>query len=328
MVHFSLSFGRAAVALAAFGLAHTAQAETIAVEGVYAARASLPADVELVLIERFRGDLGQDMELALTQRLGNVVIRGEPYFDLITPAALRGASVRIENADGNTSTRPLTPDAQFRGTVRSEVIEREVDPKRIKECVARDEDKKCVKREDVYYDCWELSVRVDARLLLTGAGGQQLYSHNTPRVADERFCADSDYVPSSLDMESGLIEGLADDIRRDLAPVERRQDIRVMESRKGLRKEDRGPFRDAVRATKDSASNACEGFEALEASNPSHVSVLFNIGLCHESAGDLDGALDCYTRALSVDPGRDYPTQGLRRVRSRMEAEALLAERA
>ncbi|MEP1420403.1 MAG: hypothetical protein ABJK59_01370, partial [Erythrobacter sp.] len=98
----------------------SAQAETITVEGVYASRVDLPADVELVLIERFRGDLGQDLELDLTERLGDVYIRGEPYFDLITPYVLQGAVVEIEGNDGTVSTRPLVPDAQLRGTVRSE----------------------------------------------------------------------------------------------------------------------------------------------------------------------------------------------------------------
>lgn len=322
-----LSFRHAVTVLAALGLAQAAQAETITVEGVYAARAELPADVELILIDRFRGRLGQDMELALTDVLGNVFIRGEPYFDLVTPRALESYTVEIEGNDGTTTTRPITPDAEFRGTVRSEVIEREVEPKRDRECVKRDEDDKCIERREIRIECRELTVRVDPRLLLSSARGEQLYSQNEPRVAAERFCADSDYVPSSLDMENGLINALADEIRRDLAPVERRQGIRVMERRKDLRKEDRKAFRAAVKATDTNAMLACEGFEALEAANPAHVSVLFNIGLCRESAGRLEEALDYYGKALEIDPGRDYPTDGMRRVRSQMRAEALLAER-
>ena len=302
-------------------------AETITVDGIYPARADLPADIELVLIDRFRGDLGQDLELALSDRLGSVSIRGEPYFDVITLNALQNAVVEIEGNDGTVTTRPLQPDAELRGTVRSEVIEREVDPKRERECVKRDEDDKCVEKQETRIECRELSVRVDLRLLLTSSTGQQLYSQTEPRVLAERFCADENDVPSSLDMANALIDQLAGDIRRDLAPMQSRRDIRVMERRKDLRKEDRRRFRDAVKATDDNAAIACEGFEALEASNPEHVSVLFNIGLCKESTGRLDDALDYYARALLVDPGRDYPAEGLRRVRSRIRAEEHLAER-
>ena len=323
-----LILGKAAAALTALLVSQAAQSETISVEGVYAARADLPADIELVLIGRFRGDLGQDLELALTDTLGNVIIRGEPYFDLITPNALSTAVVEIESNDGTITTRPLTPDAELRGTVRSEVIEREVKPKRERECVRRDEDDKCIRRREVRIECRELTVRVDPRLLLTSSRGEQLYSQTMPRVAAERFCADSDYVPSSLDMVNDLINLLAEEIRRDLAPLEQRQKIRVMERRNELRKEDRRPFRDAVKATKDNVSLACKTFEALESTNPAHASVLFNIGLCRESTGQLEAALDYYGRALEVDPGRDYPTDGFRRVHSRIKAEEQLAQRA
>lgn len=316
------------VATAMLCALQTAQAETIAVEGVYAARADLPPDIELVLIDQFRGDLGQDLELALIERLGNVYIRGEPYFDLITPNALRSAEVQVEGNDGTVSSRPLVPDAELRGTVRSEVIEREVRPKIERECAKRNAEDKCIERREVRIECRELSVRVDPRLLLTGASGEQLYSQTEPRVAAERFCADQSGVPFSLDMENELIDALADDIRRDLAPRERRQGIRVMESRRNLRKEDRRAFRDAIKLTDGDVNAACDGFEALEAANPEHASVLFNIGLCHESSGELEAALDYSARALVTDPGRDYPTDGMRRVRSRIRAEEDLAVRA
>jgi len=315
-------------AVATLCVVQAVQAETISVEGVYASRAQMPADVELILIDQFRGDLGQEMELALTDALGNAYIRGEPYFDLITPNALQNAVVEIEGNEGTVVTRPLVPDAEFRGTVRSEIVEREVEPKIERECAKRDEDDKCVERREVRIECRELSVRVDLRLLLTGATGEQLYSQNEPRVAAERFCADEDSVPSGLEMENDLINALADAIRADLAPTQSRRDIRVMERRKDLRKEDRRPFRAAVRATKDNVNAACDAFEALEVTNPDHISVLFNIGLCHESAGDLEKARDYYSRALVIDPDRDYPKDRMRRVLSRIRAEEHLAERA
>ncbi|WP_298301769.1 tetratricopeptide repeat protein [uncultured Erythrobacter sp.] len=322
-------FLKAATAAAvSLGVTQAVHAETITVEGVYAARVDMPASIELVLIDRFEGELGQDLEIALIDALGNVFIRGEPYFDLITPNALSIAVVEVEGNDGIVTTRSLAPDAELRGTVRSEVIEQWSDPKIERECVARDEDDKCIERREIKIECRKLSVRVDPRLLLTGSGGEQLYSQTESRFIEERFCADHDDVLSSLDMENRLINYLADDIRRDLAPRESRQEIRVMERRKNLRKEDRRLFRNAVKATDESVTAACEGFQALEATNPEHVSVLFNIGLCHESSGELNAALDYYARALTADPGRDYPTDGLRRVRSRIRAEDHLAQRA
>lgn len=320
-----------AAAFIASGLAAlvpvSAAAETIPVRGVYAANADIPADVELIVVERFRGDLGQDVELALTEALANTSIRGAPWFDILSPTALRSATVEVEGTDGTTIRAPLAPDAQLRGTVRSEAIEREVEPKVERECVARDDDDKCVERREIRIECAELTVRVDPRILLSSTDGGQLYSHNRSRSESVRFCADEGAVPSILDIENGMVEDIVAEVRRDLAPVESLRNIRVMERRRDLRREDRRPFRNAVRATKESIEAACSGFEALEEANPAHISVLFNIGLCFESGGELEAAADYYTRALAIDPGRDYPKEGMDRVRSRQRAEAQIAER-
>ncbi|WP_108791362.1 tetratricopeptide repeat protein [Erythrobacter sp. Alg231-14] len=302
-------------------------AETIQTRGVYAADASIPADVQLILVDRFRGDLGQDVELALTNLLDGVVIRGEHYFDLITPGALRTAQVEVEGQDGTFTTRPLVADAELRGAVRSEEFDRRIEPRIRRECVARDDDGDCTERREVRIPCRELTVRVDPRIVLTGMDGRQFYSYSSAQSQSERYCAEDGSLPSSLEMANGMVDRIVDEIRRDLAPVESVRDIRVMESRRDLRREDRGAFRDAVRATESDVKAACTGFLALEETNPDNVSVLFNIGLCFERNAELNDAADYYSRALSIDPGRDYPTRGMNRVNSRSRAEADLALR-
>ncbi len=312
--------------MAAF-FAQSAAAETIPVRGVYPSDADIPAETQLIVMERFGGDIGQDVELALSDVLGNISIRGEPWFDIISPGALRSATVEVEGNDGTITTAPLQADARLRGTVRSEAIERDIDPKIERECVARDDEDKCIERREVRIQCSELTVRVDPRILLVSARGEQLYSFDASRSESVRFCADESTVPSVLDMANGMVDQLVGAIRRDLAPRETLRNIRVMERRRDLRREDRDPFRDAVRATNESIEAACAGFEGLEQTNPDHVSVLFNIGLCYESGGELEGAGDYYRRALAIDPDRDYPQEGLNRVSSRMRAEAQLAAR-
>ncbi len=320
-----LARGLAVCALMVSGSA--AQAESIAIEGVYAARADIPADVEVILIDRFRGDLGQDTELALTDILGGVFIRGEPYFDLITPGALRKAVVEVEGQDGTVISRPLEADAQLRGTVRSEVTERDVEPRIKRECAVRDEDGDCTERREIRIQCSELRVDVEPRLMLTASDGRQLYSNSAPRSETVRYCADDSSVPSSLAMANGMIDELVADIRSDLAPRESTRSIRVMERRRDLRRENRDAFRAAVGLVEDDVAAACAAFLALEEGNPDHVSVLFNNGLCLEWNGDLNGAEFYYRRALELDPGRDYPSDGMRRIGSRRKAEALLAQR-
>ncbi len=320
------SFGFVAMVVAS--TATTASAETIEVRGVYAPRYELPSDVQLILIESFQGDLGQDVELVLSNALSEVYIRGEPYFDLFNRETQRSSRVKVEGVDGTIQYRSQAADAILRGSVRSEIIERDVDPKKKRECARRDDDGDCVERREILIECSELTVRVSPRIALVATGGHQLYSHSSPLVESTRFCADDHSVPSGLAMENEMVEELVEVVRRDLAPVESVRDIRVMESRRNLRREDRDAFRAAVRATQVDLNAACDGFLAIESNNPEQVSVLFNIGLCFESSADLNSAAEYYERALAIDPGRDYPTQGISRVISRQRAEADLAQRA
>ena len=116
-------------------------------------------------------------------------------------------------------------------------------------------------------------------------------------------------------------------ITRDLVPRFVRETPRLMERRRGLSRQDRRVFKDALKASNEDIGAACAAFRSLEEANPQHVSVLFNIGLCFESEDDLDGALEYYGRALEIEPGKDYPTAGQRRVRSRLSGEAQLEAR-
>ena len=71
-----------------------AHAETIPVLGVYAGRDQIPPDVEVIVIDRFGGDLGHDTEIALADTLGNLVIRGEPHFRILTPTLMESEGAR------------------------------------------------------------------------------------------------------------------------------------------------------------------------------------------------------------------------------------------
>ena len=63
---------------------------------------------------------------------------------------------------------------------------------------------------------------------------------------------------------------------------------------------------------------------ALEAANPGDISLLFNIGLCHEGEGNLEAAADHYQSVLRIKPGKLEAVQGLDRIASRLRAERQL----
>lgn len=279
-------------------------AETLPVEGIYGSNIALPAEIEVIATEAFGGDMGPDVMLDLSERLGSVYIEGQPFFRIV-PA-----------------TTATAVDAVFRGSVRSVFSDRRVNDKVTRECIARDADGDCTEREEVRARCDEFSVRLDPRILLVDREGRQLYSRREAVSQKRRVCVDEEVELDPDAALDALSEQLVGEIRADLAPVQLRRDIRVMESRKALARSDRDAFRAAVRLTKTDPDGACSAFESLEANNPGQISVLFNIGLCYEMVGAWDLAEDYYNRALEVDPGRDYPTQGLGRLADARRGQA------
>ncbi|MEM6475612.1 MAG: hypothetical protein AAF687_05540 [Pseudomonadota bacterium] len=315
-------FGSVA-AVAAFGLgASSVAAETLTVEGIYGAQANLPADIVVIATETFAGDSGADVSLELTDRLGGVYIDGEPFFRVV-PAGIAPTTqvVVIDNSGDGDPERvvvddPNAPDAILRGTVSSNYSEMRLADQRRNRCVTTNADGDCTERRDVTVTCFKYTVQLSPRLRMTDASGRELYALRDRGTKSVQACETDNVDIDPEEMRLALVSEMVANIRRDLAPVQSRRSIRIMESRKGLKGDDREAFKAAVKLTNDNPNAACTAFEALEANNPTNVSVLFNIGLCYEQAGALVLAQDYYNRALESDPGRDYPTSGLARIAS------------
>ncbi|MEP3050115.1 MAG: tetratricopeptide repeat protein [Erythrobacter sp.] len=320
-----------AACMASLG-ASALSAETLSVEGVYGSQVDIPSDIEVIAMENLGGTVGPDVALELSDALGSVYIEGQPYFQIV-PAALTGASqvVLINRTESGPEQirvdNPNAPDAVLLGRVRLTSQDRRVEDKVVKECIAKDDRGKCVEREEFRTRCDEFVMRLNPRIRLLAADGAQLYSKTNQRSETVRYCADEDTQIDADAMEEKMVRELISEIRADIAPSERREGIRIMESRKGLVSEDREPFRDAVRLTQNDPYGACLAFGALEQRNPEHVSVLFNIGLCHEGEGNLAEARQYYERALALEPDKTYPNQGINRIYNRERGEAQMAAR-
>lgn len=291
------------------GWGGAARAETLPISGIYAARADIPGGIETVEVEAFGGDAGPELLIALIGELERATIDAVPYF-VIVSASNGGAT-----------------DAILRGSVRTEISDIAASDRIERECVRRDERRKCVEREEVRIECRQLRVSLSPRVALFTLTGEMLYSHGNRWSDAATYCADSSILPSANAMVDGLISSMARSIRLDLAPLQKSEDIRVMESRRDVARADRSAFRDAVRLTKNDPLGACLRFQELEQRNPQSVSVIFNNGLCAEHEQSQDQAAEYYRRALAIDPGKDYPAAGLGRVNSAMRAEAALAAR-
>ena len=318
------------LAMAGMALAgpEIALAEVLTVEGVYPARTAGAVEIEEITVERFGGDVGEQLAIAITDRLEDVRLDSQPYFT-IKSATGGGNTYHIYGAAGAAPEEaPSGPvGATLRGTASGEVSEvRDGSEKRTR-CVRRDDNKKCIEETVDVFRCRKMTVRFSPSLRLIAREGGTLYAADDDLVQSQRYCANDKSEPSPARMMDSMVDEFAQRVRYDLAPEFRRADVRIMESRKGLANADSSAFRETVRLTKSDQAAACAQFEAMLASYPDHASLLFNAGLCAERDGRLEEAAELYQRTRMTADGRAYAQAGLDRVTSRMRAERQLDRR-
>lgn len=285
----------------------SAWAETLPVEGVYPAESDEAAALQTIAIEQFGGLDGTDLSIRITDLLQMVEIQGERYFRIVP------ASLGRDEAQG-----------VLRGTAYADSRHDRVRVKR-KVCVLRNSEGKCVETDKREIVCTKRTVSYDYSIRLIGRRGENLFAASGRPEDTVTYCPDDKYVRSTEDSVRALAKGVAVRIRYALAPVYRREDIRVMEDRKGLDSDSASRFKSAVRMTKSNWSEACRMWRWLQEDNPNHAPTAFNVALCSEAEGNPDAATSAYARAAMLDGSSSYVRSGFERVDARKRAEAQLA---
>lgn len=288
------AFITAACAAAAL-LASPAAAETLAIDWVRPAQTDAAAGIETIALQQFGGRDGPAVAIAIGDALRDSFVDGRPWLRVI-PAGTSG--------DG---------DATLQGTVETLAREGDRYDKTVKTCVERDAKDKCVRKADRKVRCYADVVMLRPSLRLVDYDGRLLYADDTPVERTVRHCAD-ERPPEPQSIVDSMIAELASRTRDALVPARIREDVRVMESRKGLDKASSKAFREAVRLTKRDEAAACEAWAALEPVAPDHPSLVFNLALCSEQAGDYERARAGYERVNGMSDGRAYAEAGLRRI--------------
>lgn len=265
-----------------------AQAEELSMQGEFAANFREASMLSSLTIEQIGGHDGPALRFAIEQALGD------------THFVLLGGRTGRSRAEGTIS-----------GTVTADSVESRFSRKE-KECVERDPKKKCIRREDVMRPCIRRTVTVDARIRLTeNAGGRILYSQTKPYRNEVSWCR-GDSAPTTEEEAIGIGLGvIAREVRLDIAPEYRTYDVRVRESTKGMGKADAARFKEIVRMTKIDAYQACAAWQAMYRGTDRHPSLLFNMALCAEQAGDYDRAMLLYHDAGRAGAGE--AAEGMRR---------------
>lgn len=312
--------------LAGLGCAGGVQAETLPVEGIYAAGTDAPSRARSIAISGFAGRGGERLAFAIDSALRGAVIEGRPWFELTFSEPPRGTTYTYDR-DADPAAYRGGADAVMRGIAEVSWRDRDDGTKQVEECAARDERDKCIEKKKVDIPCRAREVTLRPEVRLVSREGELLYGKGDQLVTSRRFCKDEEGSPPVDSMTEELARQFAEAVRIDLAPIQRYDTIRVLESREGMSKPDQTAFRAALKLTKNDVAGACRAFEALQPNNPQSVTILFNIGLCREGEGDLEAAERLYQDALAISPRKLEPQEGLARIASRRRAERQLSIR-
>lgn len=301
-----------------------AAAETLPVEGIYAAGTDAPSRARSIALAGFAGRGGERLAFAIDTALRGAVIEGRPWFELTFSEPPRGATYTYDR-DADPAAYRGGADAVMRGIAEVEWRDRDDGTKDVEECAVRDERGKCTEKKTVTYPCRAREVTLRPEVRLVAREGDLLYGKGDQLIASQRFCKDEKGSPSVDSMVEQLARQFADAVRFDLAPSQRYEDIRVLESRSGMSKPNQTAFKAALKLTKNDVEGACRAFAALEATNPQNITILFNIGLCRESEGALGDAAARYEAVLALSPRKLEAQDGLSRIASRRRAERQLS---
>lgn len=298
-----------AMTVAAGLAAAPGSAETLDVAALYPARTRAAAEVESLVVERFGGREGRALSFALEGMLAELSVYDQPYFRIVA----------------ERSTAPA--DAVLSGIANAVVENQNVEETR-KECVEKDGNGKCLRKEDVKIKCQRRIVTLNPSLRMARIDdGAIVYQRQIVQRDQTVICPDRNANRNVPDTIEALIGYVVAEVRLDIAPVFRNDAIRVLETRKGLDKEQSNRFRDALKATERNPQAACDIWAALDSEVPGQSSIVFNLALCAEQRGELDDALVRYRQAQTLLPSERAINAAFDRIGARRAAEADYAAR-
>jgi hypothetical protein len=300
-----IRLGPVTLMLAIFG-GSAASAESLTVSGWYAADNRDVAMLQSLGVDRFEGDNAPQLASAIEGTLSERRDRdGGPYFTVRS---------RYGKAEG-----------MVYGSMRVRVDLQEF-TRKAKRCAADTTSKKCKDDEKIEVDiyCTRRIVSATANIKVTRLSDDRLiYNRSLPGKNETESCDGDSRPPSVESVVTGISRSIANDFASEVTPYGSTEKIRIRESRKGMAKQDDSQMKSLIAATKTSEAAACAGWKEMEARGITHPTLTFNLGLCAESAGELETALGYYRRLSNATDALD----SIRRVERRMAGEDDDAER-
>lgn len=255
------------------------QAETLAVEVRRPAAADEAYELRSLAVERFTGTDGRAFAFSIERALGDArEADGQPVFEMFE--AGRGEGAVTGRADIDVEDSRYTEKRKFCPNTR-------------------DKNAKCedAAKEVVEITCRKRITTLDADLRIARTSdGRIVFSRSVPDRAEHRFCTGDAQMPETSIVVRDMIASAVRSIVGDFVPYSAVEQIRIREDRKGFSKSDAELFKLAVKTTKTSGQEACRQFGEIAQRAPDQRSIIFNMALCAEAAGDFEAAIAGFRR--------------------------------
>lgn len=165
--------------------------------------------------------------------------------------------------------------------------------------------------------------------LVDVTSGRVLYSRNLSAMTDSAGCEDTHPLQSEMVLLEQAKERVKKEFRCDVAPYYVTREVRLMDDTDGI------PSKEAIDklkrgmeyADKGRMDGACELWGEARNLAPGSFALLYNLGVCAESRGDLDAALTLYRQAdRSLGKPNDDISLALNRVGEAIKNRSKLKE--
>ncbi len=159
--------------------------------------------------------------------------------------------------------------------------------------------------------------------------GRVIYSRNLSSMMDSAGCEDTRPVESELVLLDQTKERVKQEFRKDIAPYYVTREISLMDSTEGIASKEATDKlqRGLEYAGKGRLDSACELWGQARNLAANSYALLYNLGVCAESRGDLDAALTLYRQSDRIlgKPNDDI-TLALNRVSEAIKNRTKLKE--
>lgn len=286
-----------------------------------------------VAVLPFEGDYNRELTTDIEGLLTGIRLGETPYFNVVERKALDtvlkeirlSQSGIVNKEQGLRLGKLLGIKAYYTGTVTSPVYQQNYYQESRGYCAEEDSKKgflgrKCKRWVETTISCNKAEVVYSfTPKLVEIESGRILYSESIKGVATANSCPDQTTpAPSESQLKRAAKENALATFRRDVAPSFATVDIPLMDSTDTI-SNDRAKHKllqGLEFAKGNRLDRACELWhEASELGAPS-LSILYNLGVCAEAAGDFERAGELYRKA---DRLLDKPNERVSSALARMD---------